>query len=97
MPLPSGMELIVIAIIIVAILLWGPKQLPQLARSIGEAKKEWEKASTEGQTFTTQILTPPASAEVILIKTARELGMTTEGKTKDEISAEIVQKTKQAT
>ncbi len=97
MALPSGMELIVIAVIIVAILLWGPKQLPQLARSIGEAKKEWEKASTQGQTFTTQILTPPASAEDTLIKTARELCITTEGKTKDQISTEIVQKAKQAT
>jgi len=91
------MELIVIAVIIVAILLWGPKKLPELARSVGEAKKEWEKASQEGQTFTTQILTPPVSAEDTLIKTARELGITTEGKTKDQISTEIVQKAKQAT
>jgi sec-independent protein translocase protein TatA len=97
MPLPSGMELIVIAVIIVAILLWGPKKLPELARSIGEAKKEFEKVQREGQTFTTQILTPPPSAEDVLIKTARELGITTEGKTKDQISAEIVQKAKKAT
>jgi sec-independent protein translocase protein TatA len=96
MPLPSGMELIVVAVIIVAILLWGPKKLPELARSIGEAKKEWEKASREGQTFTTQIMTPPVSAEDALLKTARELGITTEGKTKDQISAEIVQKAKQS-
>ncbi len=97
MPLPSGMELIVVVVIIAAILLWGPKKLPELARSIGEAKKEWEKASREGQTFTTQILTPPVSAEDTLIKTAKELGITTEGKTKDQISAEIVQKAKQTT
>jgi len=97
MPLPSGMELIVVVVIIAAILLWGPKKLPELARSIGEAKKEWEKTSREGQTFTTQILTPPVSAEDTLIKTAKELGITTEGKTKDQISAEIVQKAKQTT
>jgi len=97
MPLPSGMELIVVVVIIAAILLWGPKKLPELARSIGEAKKEWEKASREGQTFSTQILTPPVSAEDTLIKTAKELGITTEGKTKDQISAEIVQKAKQTT
>ena len=97
MPLPSGMELIVVVVIIAAILLWGPKKLPELARSIGEAKKEWEKASREGQTFTTQILTPPVSAEDTIIKTAKELGITTEGKTKDQISAEIVQKAKQTT
>ena len=97
MPLPSGMELIVVVVIIAAILLWGPKKLPELARSIGEAKKEWEKTSREGQTFSTQILTPPVSAEDTIIKTAKELGITTEGKTKDQISADIVQKAKQTT
>lgn len=96
MPLPTGMELIVIAVIIVAILLWGPKKLPELAKSIGLAKKEFEKAQKEAQTFTNQAMTPPESAEDVLIKTAKELGISTEGKTKDQISQEIVQKSKEA-
>ena len=96
MPLPTGFELIIVAVIIVAILLWGPKKLPELARSIGLARKEFEKASKEGETFTTQVLTPPASAEDVLLKTAKDLGISTEGKTKDQISQEIVEKAKEA-
>jgi sec-independent protein translocase protein TatA len=96
MPLPSGMELIVIAVIIVAILLWGPKKLPELAKSIGLAKKEFEKVQKDGETFTTQVMTPPPSTDDVLIKTAKELGISTEGKTKDQISQEIVEKSKQA-
>jgi sec-independent protein translocase protein TatA len=94
MALPTGMELIVIAVIIVAILLWGPKKLPELARAVGQARKEFEKASKEGQTFTSEVLTPPLSAEDTLLKTAKELGIATEGKTKEQISQEIVQKGK---
>jgi len=96
MPFPTGIELVVIAVIIVAILIWGPKKLPELARSIGQARKEFEKASKEGEVFTSQVLTPPASAEDTLLKTAKELGITTEGKTKEQISQEIVQKAKEA-
>jgi sec-independent protein translocase protein TatA len=96
MPLPSGMELIVIAVIIVAILLWGPKKLPELAKSIGLAKKEFEKVQKDGETFTTQAMTSPPSTDDVLIKTAKELGISTEGKTKDQISQEIVEKSKQA-
>ena len=96
MPLPTGMELIIIAVIIVAILLWGPKKLPELAKSIGLAKKEFEKVQKDGETFATQAMTPPPSTDDILIKTAKELGISTEGKTKDQISQEIVEKSKQA-
>ena len=96
MPLPTGFELIIVAVIIVAILLWGPKKLPELARSIGLARKEFEKASKEAETFTKQSLNPPASAEDTLLKTAKELGINTEGKTKEQISQEIVEKAKES-
>ncbi len=88
MPL-SGMELVIVAVVIVVFLLWGPKKLPELARSIGLAKKEFEQGKAEA----TQ--TSPLSTEDVLIKTAKELGISTEGKTKDQISQEIVQKSKE--
>ena len=88
MPL-SGMELVIVGVVIVVFLLWGPKILPELARSIGLAKKEFEQAKTE----VTQ--TAPVSTEDVLIKTAKELGISTEGKTKDQISQEIVQRSKE--
>ena len=40
----QGIEWIIVAAIIVFLLLWGPTKLPKIARSLGEAKKEFEKA-----------------------------------------------------
>jgi sec-independent protein translocase protein TatA len=92
----TGWEWIIVAVIIIAVLLWGPNKLPELARAVGQARREFEKASKEGQTFTTQILTSPTSPDDTLVKNAKELGITTEGKTKDQILQEIVQKAKEA-
>lgn len=43
--MPSGMEIIVILFIV--LLLFGAKRLPELARSLGQAKKEFHKATHE--------------------------------------------------
>ncbi len=42
-----GVEWIVIIAVLVAFLLWGPKKLPELARSVGLAKNEFQRASKE--------------------------------------------------
>jgi sec-independent protein translocase protein TatA len=98
----TGWEWIVMALVIVAILLWGPKKLPELARAVGQARKEFEKAQKESEVFTKPggLLseasgTTAASGEDTLLKTAKELGISTEGKTKDQISQEIIQKAKE--
>lgn len=41
----SGNEWIIVAL--VAVLLFGGSQLPKLARSLGQARKEFEKGTTE--------------------------------------------------
>lgn len=43
--MPGGGELIIIFVII--LLLFGAKRLPELARSLGQAKKEFQKATRE--------------------------------------------------
>jgi len=43
----GGMELVVI--LIVALLVLGPKQLPKVARAVGKAMSEFRKVSTEFQ------------------------------------------------
>ena len=43
--MPGGGELIIIFVII--LLLFGAKRLPELARSLGQAKKEFQKATKE--------------------------------------------------
>lgn len=87
----TGWEWIVIVGVLVIFFLWGPNKIPQLARAIGQARKEFDRASKD-------LISPseekPAatSADDTLIDTAKKLGVSTEGKTRDEISREIVQK-----
>jgi Sec-independent protein translocase protein TatA len=38
-------EVIMIGAIIVALLVWGPQKIPELAKAVGEAKLEFETAS----------------------------------------------------
>jgi sec-independent protein translocase protein TatA len=80
-------------VIIVVIVVMGPKRIPELARALGSAKKEFSAgaASTPGSTSV-----PLASDQMggdDLMVAARKLGISTEGKTREQISAEIVRKT----
>ena len=104
-------EWIVIGVIVVVIFLWGPTKIPELARSFGRAKKEFDNAKKEAESSVASLVTsspqpaatqpPPAvqpaqpsSSDDILLQTARRLGISTEGKTKQQISEEIVAKSK---
>jgi len=88
-------ELIIIGVIAVVIFLWGPQKIPELARALGRAKKEFDTASHEvTQAVTTTSATPeaprPKTGDELLVETARKLGIATEGKSREQISQEIV-------
>ena len=89
-----GYEGLVIVAIIVIVFLWGPQKLPEMARSLGQAKREFEKAAREASTV---VNTSTSSNEAIpqdpLIVAAKSLGIHTEGKTKEEIAKEIASRT----
>jgi sec-independent protein translocase protein TatA len=87
-----GYEWLVVIAVIAIIFLWGPQKLPELARSIGMARKEFEKASKEISSPTASTSTSPATTTDSLIVAARDLGITTEGKTKEQIAKEIAEK-----
>ncbi len=102
-------EWVVIGVIVVVIFLWGPTKIPELARSFGRAKKEFDMAKKEAETSVTSLATGatqpapaqpapapamPSSSDDILLQTAWRLGIKTEGKTKQQISEEIVAKSK---
>lgn len=97
----AGLEWVIVAVIIIVLLLWGPSQLPKMARALGEAKKEFKKAAKEAEEMkeevreTVQPFTETVSeAGDELLKIARELGISTEGKTREQIAEEIVRLTK---
>ncbi|GBC70013.1 Sec-independent protein translocase protein TatA [archaeon HR01] len=93
----QGIEWVVIGVIVIILFLWGPEKLPKMARSLGQAKKEFEKASkgleeevarasSMARPSLTEASTPPADK---LLEVARSLGVTTEGKTREEIAKEV--------
>jgi sec-independent protein translocase protein TatA len=96
----TGWEIVVVLGVLAVIFLWGPNKIPELARSIGQARKEFEKAQKELTTLpsTENSETPAASAPAApapddaLISTAKRLGIPTEGKTREQISKDIVEK-----
>jgi sec-independent protein translocase protein TatA len=94
-----GYEWLIVVGILLVVFLWGPQKLPELARSIGLAKKEFEKAAKEASTSISTSSTASTSATSVqpatdpLIVAARSLGISTEGKTKEQIAKEIADKT----
>jgi len=104
----TGVEWIIVAIIIVVLLLWGPGQLPKIARALGEAKKEFEKAKREAEQVASEVkesvrpfteTVSSAASEIQkmddkLLEIAKSLGISTEGKTRDQIAEEILKRAK---
>ncbi len=80
-------------ILIVVILFFGARKLPELAKSIGEVVKQYRSASgstAEGSQGTTAA----QIEEQRLLETAKKLGIETKGRTIQEISDEILKRAK---
>jgi len=87
----GGQEWIVILIAVVILLIWGPSKLPSLARGLGEAIREFRKA-TSGIEEEPRKVEKREEIDQKLLETARALGISTEGKTKEQILDEINKK-----
>jgi len=76
--------------------LWGPNKIPELARALGRAKSEYNKAASEIEKLAKESMNPVESADPsssdMIIEVAHQLGIVTEGKTREEIADEIVAK-----
>ena len=102
----EGWEWIIIGVVAIVIIMWGPAKIPQFARSLGQAKGEFNKASKEFKdaALATEnnatVVAKPAPTSVIktkdemLLETAQKLGIPTEGKTREQLSEEISIKVK---
>jgi sec-independent protein translocase protein TatA len=123
MALTDPLQWIVIAVAAAVFLIWGPKKIPELARSLGLARKEVQGVSQTVQDARTKLQnpealldslaaepkptvqpvqqpqSPPVVASIaekpgdgVLLDTARRLGISTAGKSRDQISQEMLAK-----
>ncbi len=92
----------ILIIILIALILFGPKKLPELAKAAGEAVRVFREESrkiTEEDTATLKAIQKEASkssgvSDEELKKLAKILGVETENKSRDELVNEIVEKAK---
>ncbi len=102
----QGDELLIILAILLLIL--GPSKLPALARGLGQAVREFRKASsgfydevneTKKQLKTLSSMSPEESKphvdDATLKALAEKLGVSTEGKSREALVNEVVQKAKE--
>ena len=85
-----------IVIVIVVVLIFGANKIPDLAKSLGRASGEFQKGKVESEQEVAKLKAqgaqpeaPPESEHDKLIRAAKELGISIDGKTDDEISAEV--------
>jgi len=104
----DGLDWIIVGVIAIVIIMWGPQKIPEFARSLGRAKGEFEKAQKEftNAALTTEPTTAAANVAVaapkltiktkdaMLLEAAQKLGIVTDGKTREQISEEISVKAK---
>ncbi len=79
----------ILLIILIVILLFGAQKIPELARALGRAQKEFQRARDEVEE---EAKPPPVTEEERLRRAAKDLGISTEGKTIEEIKAAIAGK-----
>ena len=92
-----GYEWIIIIALLVIFFIWGPSKLPELARSLGKAKKEFSKAMKEAEEVREQLASTVNVEDLkkdvdMLMDMARKLGVPTEGRTRAEIYNDVVAK-----
>jgi len=102
----EGWEWLIIGVIAIVVIMWGPAKIPEFAKALGRAKGEFSKAQQEFSaaalaTANAPTVATPApnvqpqiikSKDEILLETAKNLGITTDGKTREEITQEISEK-----
>ena len=82
---------VIILILAVVVLIFGASRIPQLARSLGQARREFEKGSKGEPAVASQ--TVPVATSVSpddpLVVAAQREGIDTQGKTKEQIASEL--------
>jgi sec-independent protein translocase protein TatA len=91
----EGWEWLIIGVVAIVLILWGPSKIPEFAKALGRAKGEFKKAQKDSDAALATNTGPAVkSRDEILLETARNLGISTDGKTREEISDDIALKVK---
>lgn len=88
MQIPTGMEWIFI-IVIVVVVFFGVKKIPELARTFGKAGAEYEKARMEAKRELQQLKSSGNGGREKLEEIAESLGINYTNKNDDELRAAI--------
>ena len=107
----EGWEWLIIGVVAIVIIMWGPAKIPEFAKALGRAKGEFSKASKEFENAATSTMNAPSTStavpaatvaptqtiknsDEILIDTAHNLGISSDGKTREQLTEEISEKVK---
>lgn len=90
-PFVQGIEWVVI-IIAVILLLFGAKKIPEFARSLGRATSEFKRGKMEVEREIKESFKEDEKEESKIVKTAKDLGINTEGKSEEQLKEEIRKK-----
>ncbi|MCC6029956.1 MAG: twin-arginine translocase TatA/TatE family subunit [Candidatus Korarchaeum sp.] len=85
----------ILLIVLIALILFGPRKLPELARAMGEALREFKRAASsveEGQKSPSQ--SERVEGKVSIRELAMSLGIDVSGKTDEELLEEIKSRVK---
>ncbi|MEM4761361.1 MAG: twin-arginine translocase TatA/TatE family subunit [Thermofilum sp.] len=85
----------ILLLIIIALILFGPKKLPELARAAGEAVRVFREESQKLTSEEPQESRKPSVSDEELKKLAEKLGIASEGKTKEQLIEEVIAKAKE--
>ncbi len=87
--MPGGQEILLLFGL--ALLLFGPNKIPELARAFGKATAEYKKGMQEvKKAVLTEETSPFTSEEKELITAAKKLGIPTESRSMEEIASDLV-------
>ncbi|MCX9026084.1 MAG: twin-arginine translocase TatA/TatE family subunit [Candidatus Methanoperedens sp.] len=79
----------ILLILIVALFLFGPNKLPELARSLGKATGEFKKAQIQSESELKQMVKPMDNKDEKIHNLAAEMGLDFQNKSDEQLIEEI--------